>query len=140
MKNHTQNVMEKLFPDPFLKSQNRAYLGINTLKSYHGTIIRIIKVTAWKVSKYGVFSGKSRKRKSSISGYISHSEFYGLMQFALIVFQVEDYRYILKVSCGPLALTSYKDFVKNKKRSGTSLPASFSTWFLEKNIALIIFY
>ena len=25
-RNHTQNVIEKLFPDPFLKNQNWAYL------------------------------------------------------------------------------------------------------------------
>ena len=33
-KNHTQNVVEKLFPDPFLKYQNWAYLRINILKFY----------------------------------------------------------------------------------------------------------
>ena len=26
VKNHTQNVVEELFPDPFVKSQNSAYL------------------------------------------------------------------------------------------------------------------
>ena len=31
MKNHTQNVVKKLFPDPFLKNENRAYLWINVL-------------------------------------------------------------------------------------------------------------
>ena len=30
-KKHTQNVVEKLFPDPFLKNKNRAYLWINSL-------------------------------------------------------------------------------------------------------------
>ena len=30
--NHTQNVVEKLFPDPFLKNQNCAYLWIISLK------------------------------------------------------------------------------------------------------------
>ena len=34
----------------------------------------------------------------------------------------------------PPALTSYKAFLKNKKRSGTSLSVSFSAWFLKKNI------
>ena len=33
----------------------------------------------------------------------------------------------------------YKAFLKNKKRSGTSLPTSFSTWFLKKNISVVIF-
>ena len=26
LKNHTQNVLEKLFPDPYLKNQNSSYL------------------------------------------------------------------------------------------------------------------
>ena len=33
-KNHTQNVLEKLFPDPFLKNQNRTYLRIDSPKFY----------------------------------------------------------------------------------------------------------
>ena len=32
LKNHTQNAMEILFPGPFLKNQNLAYLWINILK------------------------------------------------------------------------------------------------------------
>ena len=32
LKNHTQNVVEKLVPDHFLKNQNWAYLWINSLK------------------------------------------------------------------------------------------------------------
>ena len=34
LKNQTQNVVEKLFPDPFLKNQNWDYLWINSLKFY----------------------------------------------------------------------------------------------------------
>ena len=34
LKNHTQNVVEKLFLGPFLKNQNWAYLWINSLKFY----------------------------------------------------------------------------------------------------------
>ena len=34
LKNHTQSVVEKLFPDPFLKNQNWAYLWIKILKFY----------------------------------------------------------------------------------------------------------
>ena len=34
LKNHTQNMVEKLFPDPFLKNQNFTYLWINSLKFY----------------------------------------------------------------------------------------------------------
>ena len=43
-----------------------------------------------------------------------------------IVRQVEVYHKISKLSCRPLACTSHKAFLKNKKKSGTSLPASFS--------------
>ena len=53
--------------------------------------------------------------------------------------QVEFYWNMLKLSCKPLAFTSYKAFYKNKKRSGTSLLASFSASFFKKNISLVIF-
>ena len=32
LKNHAQNVLQKLFPDPYLKNQNWAYLWINSVK------------------------------------------------------------------------------------------------------------
>ena len=32
LRNHTQNVVEKLFPDPFLKNKNSANLWINRLE------------------------------------------------------------------------------------------------------------
>ena len=93
MKNHTQSLAEKLFPDPFLKIQNWAYLWINILKFYI---------------------------------------------FCFYVWQVDDYRNRFKLSCRPLAFTSYKAFLKNKKGSGTRLSASFSAWFLNKNISIVI--
>ena len=34
LKNNTQNMMEKLVLDPFMKNQNREYLRINSLKCY----------------------------------------------------------------------------------------------------------
>ena len=46
----------------------------------------------------------------------------------------------MKPSCRPVAMAWYKAFLKNKKRSGTSLPASFSAWFLKENISLVTFY
>ena len=48
------------------------------------------------------------------------------LKFVFIVCQVECYQSILKLSCRPLAFTSNKAFIKNKKRSRTILPASFS--------------
>ena len=85
-------MVEKLFPDPFLK-----------------------------ISKFNIFLGQKLC----------------CIQFIIILCQVEDYRNILKLSSRPLALTSYKAFLKNKKRSGTSLPTSFSAWFLKNNISLL---
>ena len=47
---------------------------------------------------------------------------------------------IFKLSYRLLAFSWYKAFKKNKKRSVTSFPNSFSAWFLKKNISLVIFY
>ena len=49
------------------------------------------------------------------------------------------YRDILKLSYRSLAFTSCKAFFKNKKRSRTSLPTSFSVWFFKRSY-LVIFY
>ena len=46
------------------------------------------------------------------------------IQFVFIVCQDDGYRNIFKLSRRPLAFTSYKTFLKNKTRSGTSLHAS----------------
>ena len=62
------------------------------------------------------------------------------MQLVSIACQGEDYCSILKLSCRSLAFTSYKAFLKNKKRSETSLPASFSTKTMKKNIPIVMFY
>ena len=48
------------------------------------------------------------------------------VKFVFNVYQVERYPNILKLSCIPLAFTSYKACLQNKERSRTSLPASFS--------------
>ena len=40
LKNHTQIVVENLFPDPFLKHQNWVYLWINSLK--FSTVLSIV--------------------------------------------------------------------------------------------------
>ena len=67
----------------------------------------------------------SKKSKLSIS--LDHY-FKVLCSLFLIcnVCQVEGYQNILKISCRPLILTSHKAFLKNKKRSRASFPASFS--------------
>ena len=73
LKNHTQNVAEKLLPDPFLKNQNWS--------------------TTWNLSLFCM----SRSRTTKIYWVF-------------------------------ISITSYKAFLKNKKRSGTSLLTSFRGW------------
>ena len=53
---------------------------------------------------------------------------------------IEAYRNILKLSSRPLAFISYYVFLKNKKRSGPSLPVPFSASFLNKNASFVILY
>ena len=50
-----------------------------------------------------------------------------LYSLFLLYVQVKVYQNSSKVRCRPLAFTLYKTFLKNKKSSGTSLRASFST-------------
>ena len=47
---------------------------------------------------------------------------------------------LIETKLQTIFFTSYKVCLKNKKRSGTSFPASFSAWFLKKNIYVVIFY
>ena len=47
LKNHTQNMMDKLFPDPSLKIQNWAYLWVNNLKFYE---VCFYCMTIWQPS------------------------------------------------------------------------------------------
>ena len=49
------------------------------------------------------------------------------------------YRIMLKLRCSLFTFSSCKTFFK-KKRSGTSLPTSFSAWFLKKNISHVMFH
>ena len=57
-----------------------------------------------------------------------------LQSLFLLYTQVELYQNILKLTCWPLVFPLYKAFLGNKKVFGTSLPASFSAWFLRKQI------
>ena len=43
-----------------------------------------------------------------------------------IAYKVKDYQNILKLICRALAFTTYKAFLKNKKRPGTSFPPTSS--------------
>ena len=49
LENHTQNVMKKLFPDPFLNNQFWAYPWIKSLKFY---TVSFYCIPSWGLSKY----------------------------------------------------------------------------------------
>ena len=49
-----------------------------------------------------------------------------------IIYQLEDYWSIIKLSCRPLALNSYKAFLKNKNRSGKTRCFIFYKMFENK--------
>ena len=49
LKNHSQNVAQKLFPVSFLKNQNLVYLWINSLKFYAAYFYCIL---IYELSKY----------------------------------------------------------------------------------------
>ena len=61
------------------------------------------------------------------------------MPLVFIVCQIESYQNILKLICKPLAFTSYKAFLKNKKRSRASLSTTFWVWFFKKNVSHVMF-
>ena len=60
------------------------------------------------------------------------------MLTSLFLLYAEDYWNLLKLTYKSFALTSNKTFLKNKKMSGSSLPASFSALFLKENIYLVV--
>ena len=49
-------------------------------------------------------------------------------------------RNILERSCEPPSFPSHKTFFENRKRSWTSLPVSFSEWFLKKKVYFVTSY
>ena len=72
--------------------------------------------------------------------YTSVSLVWSFLKFVFMMCQVNSFRNILKLRSRPFAFTSYKAFSKIEKRPGTSPPASFSAWFLKKNISIVRLY
>ena len=65
---------------------------------------------------------------------------WNIIKFVLTVCPGRGLSNHIKTKGWPLAFTLYKDILKNKKRSVTIFSASFSAWFLRKNISHVIFY
>ena len=81
-----------------------------------------------------LFKDPSLKNQNSAYLWINCLKFYTVV---FIVCQIEGYQKILKQRCRTLIFTSNETFLKNRKRSGTSLPSSFSAWSLEKVFILL---
>ena len=87
----------------------------------------------------GKTSPRPFPKKSKLSIFLDQQS-KALYNLLLLYVQGEGYQNILKLRWRPFAFTAYTAFPKNKRKSGTSLLASFSTWFLKKNIPHVIFY
>ena len=66
LKNHTQNVMEKLVPDPFIKNSNWAHLWIDSQKfhqvSFYRSLLKYIKTKMLTIYFYLIKLFKKTKR------------------------------------------------------------------------------
>ena len=58
-------------------------------------------------------------------------------KFVFIIYHVDGYQNILKLSCRPTDITSYKACLKKKKRYETSLHTSFSAHVFKKIFILL---
>ena len=86
---------------------------------------------AGQLTEYNMRNIFLEKSYTKCGGEASLRPFYKILQLVLSFF-------IAFPSRGPPKYI--KTFLKNKKRSGSSLPTSFSVRFLKKNISHIIFY
>ena len=90
------------------------------------------------VKSYTKWGGEARPWPFFKIEHIPRSTVWNDINLFLLHVQVEVYQNVLKLRCWPLGFILYKAFSKNKKRSGTSLPISFSAWFLKMKISYVI--
>ena len=85
----------------------------------------------------GETSPRPFHKKSKLNRFLDQQTKRLYSQFLVYVI-AENHQNILKLRYWPFAFNSYKIFSK-KKRSGTSLPTSFSAAYLQKDIYHVIF-
>ena len=115
-----QTIAMHIFPNISKGKDNQ------TMKSGHSTEYNIRNIFFEK--SYTKNGGETIPRPFSKKLKIEHipgSTAKSSTKFVFTACQVEGYRNILKISYTRLAFISYKAFLKDKKRSGTSLVASF---------------
>ena len=112
MKNHTENVMDKLFPGSLPKNQYWAYLWINSLKFY---AVSFYCMLSWRLSKYtksklmqSFFRKQKAIRKFPYLIFCMIFEekylniFYYLTKFhGLVAFTLWDIGQCIVIVCGP---------------------------------------
>ena len=98
------------------------------------------KKSSGKTKWWGKISSRlfSKKWKLSMSLDQQSETLYSFLFLWYV--QIKEYQNRLKLWCWAFAFTSNKVFKKSKNSTGASLPDSFSTWVLKKNISHIISY
>ena len=77
LKNHTQNVMEKLVPDTFLKNLDWAYLWVNSLK-FHAVCFYCVSMSRGRLlafKSYKAFLKRKKRSGTSLPAWISDVTF-----------------------------------------------------------------
>ena len=141
----TPYLRKPFYRTPLVAASVDFHLKINPLSLVSTKRLHILKQTlTWKLNKTETFFLQNHAqnprlfyKKSKLS--ISLDQQPKMLYSLFLYIQVEVYQNILKLKCWPLVFTLNKAFWKNK-RSGSSLPALFSAWFLKKNISHVIFY
>ena len=99
--------------------------------------MRNIFLVKWWTKCGGEACPRPFYKKVKIEHILHHQQ--EMIRRVFLYVQAEDLQNILKLRCWPLAFTLCKAFLINKKGSGTSLPSSFSAWFLkEKHLSCYI--
>ena len=86
----------------------------------------------------GETSPRPFHKKAKLNRFLDQQAKRLYSQFLVYVI-VENHQNILKIRYWSFAFISYKALSKTKKRSGTSLPISFSAAHLQKDIYHVIF-
>ena len=131
LKNHALNVLKKLVLDPFL-IKSKLSISLDQPDVLWKKILKNLptkfEILTWErlLHRFRILRDIRYIRNHLQISFLvlSESVWNFILSFFLHV-QVKDYKSILELRNWPLAFSSYKDVLKNK-RSGTSLPTSFS--------------
>ena len=95
LKNHTQNVVVKLVPDPSLKKENWAYLWINSLKF---CTVCIYCIQSWRLSKYNETKLQTACLYLILSFFFLKKKWSSCLVFC-IIFEEKDFPWYTLINC-----------------------------------------